>query len=222
MHVKELDLFVTIKLLEDTLAVLSLGKLCEEHGYSYEWTSGQLPHLIKNDRKIQCKTENYVPIDVPGLSIGFFQFDHKYSYNIVIAGLSQFYIKSSKHTKSENERSSTGRPVARTIKNQKTKIMMMTSIWHREACCAICLSGWETSQGTSWMKVFWYPGAHPQALLANKTQNLREKWSRASTDFILTSRRTEIAKYAGEPHLQELLAGNAVVKPYLEQKVLVT
>ena len=28
---KELDLFVTVKLLRDTLAVLSLGKLCEVH-----------------------------------------------------------------------------------------------------------------------------------------------------------------------------------------------
>ena len=32
--VKELDFFVTMKLLEDTPAVLSLGKLCEDHGYS--------------------------------------------------------------------------------------------------------------------------------------------------------------------------------------------
>ena len=43
MCVKELDLLVTLKLLEDTPAVLSLGKLCEDHGYSYEWTSGQEP-----------------------------------------------------------------------------------------------------------------------------------------------------------------------------------
>ena len=32
VYVKELDLFVTVKLLEDTPAVLSLGKLCEDHG----------------------------------------------------------------------------------------------------------------------------------------------------------------------------------------------
>ena len=33
--------------LEDTPAVLSLGKLCDEQGYSYEWINGQKPHLIK-------------------------------------------------------------------------------------------------------------------------------------------------------------------------------
>ena len=36
VYVHDLGLFVTVQLLEDTLAVLSLGKLCEEHGYSYE------------------------------------------------------------------------------------------------------------------------------------------------------------------------------------------
>ena len=33
VYAKELDSFVTVKLLEDTPAVLSLGKLCEDHGY---------------------------------------------------------------------------------------------------------------------------------------------------------------------------------------------
>ena len=34
VHVKELDIFLTMKVLEDTPAVSSLGKLCGEHGYS--------------------------------------------------------------------------------------------------------------------------------------------------------------------------------------------
>ena len=38
VYVKVLALFVTVMLLEDTPAVLSLGKLCEDHGYSYHWT----------------------------------------------------------------------------------------------------------------------------------------------------------------------------------------
>ena len=49
VYVKELDIFLTMKVLEDTPAVLSLGKLCDEHGYSYEWMNGQKPHLIQND-----------------------------------------------------------------------------------------------------------------------------------------------------------------------------
>ena len=38
---KELGIFLTMKVLENTPAVLSLGKLCDENGYSYEWIKGQ-------------------------------------------------------------------------------------------------------------------------------------------------------------------------------------
>ena len=70
VNVKELDLFVTVKLLEDTPAVLSLGKLCEDHGYSYHWTSGRKLQLVKDGRRIRCNTANYVPIVVLGFSTG--------------------------------------------------------------------------------------------------------------------------------------------------------
>ena len=41
VYVKELDIFFAMKVLQDTLAVLSLGTLCDENGYSYEWINGQ-------------------------------------------------------------------------------------------------------------------------------------------------------------------------------------
>ena len=68
VHVKELDKLLTMKVLDNTPAVLSLGKLCDENGYSYEWINGQKPHLIKDGIRIICNTENFVPIVVPGLS----------------------------------------------------------------------------------------------------------------------------------------------------------
>ena len=68
VYVKELDIFLTMKVLEISPAVLSLGNLCDENGYSYEWINGQKPHLIKNGIRIICNTENFVPIVVPGLS----------------------------------------------------------------------------------------------------------------------------------------------------------
>ena len=71
VYVRALDLFVTVMLLENTPAVLSLGKLCEEFGYSYHWTSGQKPHLIKKGKKNQCHTSNHVPFVVPCLSTSF-------------------------------------------------------------------------------------------------------------------------------------------------------
>ena len=68
MYVKELDIFLTMKVLENTPEVLSLGKLCDENGYSYEWINGQKPHLTKDGIRIICNAENFVPIVVPGLS----------------------------------------------------------------------------------------------------------------------------------------------------------
>ena len=49
VYVKELDIFLTMKVLENTPAVLSLGKLCDENGYSYEFS------MVKNH--ISLRTE---------------------------------------------------------------------------------------------------------------------------------------------------------------------
>ena len=42
VYVHDLDLFVTVQLLEETPAVLSLGKICSEHECSYEWKTAKL------------------------------------------------------------------------------------------------------------------------------------------------------------------------------------
>ena len=68
VYVHDLHLFVTVQLLDETIAVLSLGKHCEDHGYSYEWVSGQKPRLTKEEKTIICKMDNFVPLVVPGLS----------------------------------------------------------------------------------------------------------------------------------------------------------
>ena len=55
LYVEQFDSFVKVMLLEETPAVLSLRKLCEVLGYTYHWTSGQNPHLIKNGKRIDCR-----------------------------------------------------------------------------------------------------------------------------------------------------------------------
>ena len=52
VYVEEFDLFVTGMLFEETSAVLSLAKLCEDLGYIFHWTSGQKPHLTKMAREL--------------------------------------------------------------------------------------------------------------------------------------------------------------------------
>ena len=59
---------MTVMLPEETPAVLSLGKLSEDHGYTYHWTSSQKPHLTKDGKRIHCNISNYVPFVVLGLS----------------------------------------------------------------------------------------------------------------------------------------------------------
>ena len=69
MFVHDLHQFVTVQLLEETLAVISQGKLCKDHGYSYERVSGQEPRLTQSAKSIICKIDNFVPLVVPGLSV---------------------------------------------------------------------------------------------------------------------------------------------------------
>ena len=61
MFVHDLNQFV----LEETHPVLLPGKLCEDHGYSYEWVSGQ---IVKKWENLFCITDNFVPLVVPGLT----------------------------------------------------------------------------------------------------------------------------------------------------------
>ena len=68
VYVKELDLLVTVLLVEETSAVPSLWKLCEDHWFSYHWISGQKPHFIRHGRRIDSNISNYVPFVVLGLS----------------------------------------------------------------------------------------------------------------------------------------------------------
>ena len=58
-------MFVQVQLLKESPAVLSLGKLLEEKGYSYEWHPGQPSCLIKSRKKIEGKNNNHILVVVP-------------------------------------------------------------------------------------------------------------------------------------------------------------
>ena len=69
VHVRELDLFVTVMLRENTPgSSFHLENSAKKYGYSFHWMSGQKPHLIKNGKKFHCDTSNHAPFVVPGLS----------------------------------------------------------------------------------------------------------------------------------------------------------
>ena len=93
VYVKELDLFVKVKLLEDTPAVLSLGKLCEDHGYSYEWTGSETTtHQRWQTDKMQhgeLRTDR-----CPWFIDGLFKLSYTYIFNISTSGSSSSYTAS--------------------------------------------------------------------------------------------------------------------------------
>ena len=68
VYVEQLDLFVTVLLFEETPAVLSLDKLCEEHGVhvSLEKRSKTTSH--QKGQQIDCNFSNYLPFVVPEIT----------------------------------------------------------------------------------------------------------------------------------------------------------
>ena len=82
VFVTELDLFVTVLLLEETSAVLSLGKLCEDHGYTYHRTSGQKPHFTKKGKRIDCNFPKLCAIRSPWFIYEFF-FTYTFTFSII-------------------------------------------------------------------------------------------------------------------------------------------
>ena len=68
VYVKELDFFLTMKVLETRQQYYRSESFTIKTWYSYEWINGQKPHLIKDGIRIICNTENFVPIVVPGLT----------------------------------------------------------------------------------------------------------------------------------------------------------
>ena len=68
-NVKELDLFVTVMLLDETPAVLSLsGSPVRIMGILITGPAVKKPHLTQHGKRIDCNLSTYVPFVVPGLS----------------------------------------------------------------------------------------------------------------------------------------------------------
>ena len=113
VYVKELDLFVTVKLFEDTSAVLSLGKHCQ--------TNDQESQFIKDVRRIKYSTENYVSIVIPDLSTSSSSSATPASPMSVLHEVSSSYIASRINKKWELEILSMGKSVTWFSRNRKNK-----------------------------------------------------------------------------------------------------
>ena len=247
VYVKELDIFLTMKVLENTPAVLSLGKLCDENGYSYEWINGQKPHLIKNGIRIICNSENFVPIVVPGLS----------SSSSGSSSTSRTPMKQESHSSSSSSSSPSSPTVAEIPVRERedapnsdiSPVPVSNSVDDRsgqpdetQANKTPKTNKKEPpkergnplySEIPEWLQEFrdilvddeipLQGGSHAssshEASLEPTTRDVRI-W--VSTVCILTSLKTEIARFVKGPKLQGLHAEDAMAKPYLLLRNLVT
>ena len=66
--VHDLNVYVWAHLLPNTVAVLSLGLLIDDLGFSYHWTPKKKPYLEKGKVKVTCHPPNNVPFIYPSAS----------------------------------------------------------------------------------------------------------------------------------------------------------
>ena len=100
---------------------------------------------------------------------------------------------------------------------QKPKKTNETPMQHGATCRMIWRNGWRNSLNIQWTKKLQHQAQHPQAFLVNHfIWHIREKWYRVSTASLLTSRKTEVAKYTKGQKLPGHLAEDALVIQYLE------
>ena len=205
VYVKELDLFVTVVILEETPAVLSLGKLCEDHGYTYHWTSGQKPRLTKKGKRIDCNISTYVPFVVPGLSTSSSTTSTPFS----TSSSQDFVFDVNRFTENPvPERSGSTREELREtgcINQQKPKtyIKMQDAKKYKAIYCMTCRTGCRISEKIWPMKVVLQSHGETlrlrikilQVLLMSYQWSQEQKRNRVreSTVSIRTFRRTQIA-----------------------------
>ena len=231
VFVHDLNLFVTVQLLEKTLAVLSLGKLCEDHGYSYEWVSGQKPWLSKNGKTInhlQKRTISYFLSfqGYPPILEAFRLLHHhhrtrrekkwkKASGNSWRSASSSSSSPVSEGSDKPAPRRWCGSSSEHPNQNKKRDDNRDSDDRSRD----LHVDGLRSPQ----IILRTQNCMHPHTVLRTLIRNVPRKWyqNQGSTVFILTHQKTETAKSACEPKWRGLLAEDALAKLHLGQRNLV-
>ena len=163
VYVKELGIFLTMKVLEDTPAVSSPGKLCDEHGYSYEWINGQKPHLIKNGiRKYLIRKTSYQSM-VLGSSAS--------SSSSLPTSTLMTPLRQGIDLSKSSSCSSTSTPMTSSTEidhsdSNRVKLRI-TSKCGKTRIIPTCRNGCKNSERILWMKEFLNTETHTRGLLMN-------------------------------------------------------
>ena len=115
----------------DIIAIEDVQKNEEATVYVYDLNSAKITdihmsgpavknHTLLKCQKLQCNTENYVPIVVPELSTASSSSTASIPPTSLPPDTTEF-VKSNKNTTSKYQQFSTGKPVTRSYRNQKQK-----------------------------------------------------------------------------------------------------
>ena len=169
---------MTVVLLEDTSAVLSLGKLREDDGF---FIVVKKSHLTKNCKKISCKIANYVPFVVPSLSTTSYT---PSSPDSSTSSSQDSVIGTENPATQRSEMMSEESPG----KKSKTQINMKTTKNYEVKYCKMCRNGCRISKRIWWIRIFDHINTLP-VLLMNFQWSREQKWYRVgvSTVSALTS-----------------------------------
>ena len=226
VYVHDLDPFVTVHLLEETPAVLSLGKLCSEHGCPYEWENGETPRSTQNGKTITCIMDNFVPLVVPGLSSSS-------SSSSASTSRPKDQSKSSGESEASTDPMTTRRAKHACQKPMQTNPDKQASESRGSAHTENEMDEEDATQGIlDWLQPFtenledleMHVPAHPSEREISDSEGDASKveTQNGSTVFILTSQKTQIATHAKEPKLRGFRAEHAMRDLFHEQKSLVT
>ena len=218
MYVKELEKFLTMKVLENTPAVLSLGKLCDENGCSYEWINSQKPHLIKNGIRIQCHCSTSSSSSSSSPTGTSRDNETRERENRIESDMSPVTVSTTVDDRSGQPVVDQANKLPKTNKKepkieQDNPLCSEIPEWLQEFR-EILVDDEIPQHGPSHAS-----SSHEVFFRAHIPRDVRI-W--VSTVFILISRKTEIARSARGPKLQGPRAEDAMAEPYLVLKILVT
>ena len=65
VYIVELDLYLWASILTNSPCLISMGKLCREHGFTFTQVGASTPFLQKGRLKVECQTHFDVPLINP-------------------------------------------------------------------------------------------------------------------------------------------------------------
>ena len=192
VYVKELDLFVTKMLLGETPAVLSLGELCDDHGYTHHWTSGQKPtsHQKWQNTQLQCSEPRTIRCPGSPVSSTSFSLDSLTSSpKDSVVGTENPATERSEIMTEESRRY----PSRGSAETENTKNMETTKNCEVKYC-KMCRNGFWISKRIWWIRMFNHMNTLP-ATLMNYQWSREQKWNRVRVSMVSTRtfRRTQIS-----------------------------